>query len=112
MKAISFHDFLHGFVEKRGTGTATLEAKLAHQLAARDQEPLYEVFLDLRKAYDALDRERTLMALKGYGVGDRILRLLSVYNWEGLVTSAARAAITEPRSVLNAESHRGTHCPP
>ena len=27
MKAISFHDFLHGFVEKRGTGTATLEAK-------------------------------------------------------------------------------------
>ena len=82
MKAISFHDFLHGFVEKRGTGTATLEAKLAHQLAARDQEPLYEVFLDLRKAYDALDRERTLMALKGYGVGDRILRLLSVY-WEG-----------------------------
>ena len=68
MKAISFHDFLHGFVEKRGTGTATLEAKLAHQLAARDQEPLYEVFLDLRKAYDALDRERTLTALKNYAI--------------------------------------------
>ena len=29
-KEITFHDALHGFREGRGTGTATLEAKLLH----------------------------------------------------------------------------------
>jgi len=37
---------------QRGTGTATIEAKLAQQLAWMEQEPLYQVFVDLRKAYD------------------------------------------------------------
>ena len=32
--SITFHDVLHGFRAGRGTGTATLEAKLIHQLAA------------------------------------------------------------------------------
>ena len=32
--SITFHDFLHGFRAGRGTGTATLEAKLLQQLAA------------------------------------------------------------------------------
>ena len=31
---IKFHDALHGFREGRGTGTATLKAKLLQQLAA------------------------------------------------------------------------------
>ena len=32
--SITFHDVLHGFQAGRGTGTATLEAKLLQQLAA------------------------------------------------------------------------------
>ena len=32
--SITFHDFLYGFRAGRGTGTATLEAKLLQQLAA------------------------------------------------------------------------------
>ena len=39
------------------------------------------IFLNLTKAYDALDRSRSLEILKGYGVGERVRRLLSVY-WE------------------------------
>ena len=54
--AITFHDELHGFQEGRGTGTATLEAKLLQQLAAMKEEFLYVIFLDLTKAYDVLDR--------------------------------------------------------
>ena len=38
--SITFHDFLHGFQGGRGTGTATLEAKLLHQLAALREEVL------------------------------------------------------------------------
>ena len=66
---IKLHDVLHGFWEGRGTGTATLEAKLLQQLAAMREEVLYVIFLDLTKAYDALDRSQSLEILKVYGVG-------------------------------------------
>ena len=60
-----WHDALHGFVPKRGTGTAISEAKLQMELADIRQTPLYQIFLDLKKAYDTLDRPRTLQILKG-----------------------------------------------
>jgi hypothetical protein len=56
-------------------GTATIEAKLAQSLAWCNQCPLYQIYVDLKKAYDALDRERTLIILAAYGVGPRMLRL-------------------------------------
>ena len=73
---IKFHDALHRFREGRGTGMATLEAKLLQQLAAMREEVLYVIFLDLTKAYDALDRSRSLEILKGYGLGEKVRRLL------------------------------------
>ena len=80
-KGITFHDALHGFWEGRGTGTATLEAKLLQRLAAMREEVLYVIFLDLTKEYDALERSRSMEILKGYGVGDRLHRLLQEY-WD------------------------------
>ena len=81
MEGIKLHDALHRFWEGRGTGTATLKAKLLQQLAAMREEILYMIFLDLTKAYDALDRSRSLEILKGYGVGDRVRQMLRGY-WE------------------------------
>ena len=63
--SITFHDFLHGFRKGRGTGTTTLKAKLLQQLAALREEVLYVIFLDLHKAYDALDRSRCLEIMFG-----------------------------------------------
>ena len=37
------------------------------------------IFMDLHKAYDALDRSRCLEILEGYGVGPRDRRLLQTY---------------------------------
>ena len=88
--SITYHDALHGFRAGRGTGTATLEAKLLQQLAAMREEVLYVIFLDLTKAYDALDRSRCLDILEGYGVGPNARRLLTKY-WRRL-TMVARAA--------------------
>ena len=54
------------------------------------EEVLYVIFLDLTKAYDALDRSRCLEILEGYGVGPNARRLLTTY-WRRL-TMEARAA--------------------
>ena len=56
LKILDYHDCLHGFLAGRGTGTASTEVKLAQQLAYIDQVPLYGVFIDLCKVYDAMDR--------------------------------------------------------
>ena len=80
-ESIVFHDTLHGFCRTRGTGTGVMEAKLSQQLAVLRQEPFYAIFLDLKKAYDALDRKRTLAILEGYGVGPNVIQLLRNF-WE------------------------------
>jgi hypothetical protein len=50
-----------------------MEAKLNQQLAWVDHEPLYQIYLDLRKVYNALDWGRCLKILAGYGVGPNLL---------------------------------------
>ena len=55
-RSVMLHDTLHGFIEGRGTGTDNLEAKLVQQLESIAHEPLFQVFLDVRKEYDLLDR--------------------------------------------------------
>ena len=84
--AIDSHPGIHGFRVGRGTGTAILEAKLLMQLAFWDCKPLYQVFLDLTKAYDSLDRVRTMEILIGYGVGPNLCRFIqTVWNDDTLV---------------------------
>ena len=61
--SIAYHNFLHGFRAGCGRGTSTLKAKLLQQLASMREEVLYVIFLDLHKAYDALDREKCLEIL-------------------------------------------------
>ena len=87
--SIIFHVFLHIFRSGCGTGTATLKVKLFQQLAALREEILYVIFLDLHKAYDALDRYRCLEILKGYFMVPQACRLLQTY-WRRL-TMVARA---------------------
>jgi hypothetical protein len=64
-----YHQAVHGLRQGYGTGTAVVEAKLRMQAAKRTINPLYFVFLDLRKAYDMLDIDRSIQILRGYGVG-------------------------------------------
>jgi hypothetical protein len=88
--AIAFHSDLHGFRQHRGTTTAILEAKLLMQLAVRTLSPLFQIFLDLTKAYDSVDRTRTMQILAGYGVGPSLRRLIQVvWDREILVPKSA-----------------------
>ena len=49
------HENIYGFRKGRGMGTAILEAKLAQHLAGLVHKPIFQVFLDVIKAYDSLD---------------------------------------------------------
>jgi hypothetical protein len=49
--------------------------------------PLYQVFLNLSKGYDTLDRAQMLEMLEKYGVGQRVCQLLKNF-WESLVVVA------------------------
>ena len=77
--AILLHDTLHGFRAVWGAGTDTLEANLLQQLTAMREAVLFEVFLDLRKAYDALDRDRALNLLAAYEVSTSMVRIIQTY---------------------------------
>ena len=70
--------------------TATVESKLAQQLVFIEQEALHSVFIDLKKAYDTMDRERCLEILAGYGVGPNMIRILEHF-WD-VAMMACRAA--------------------
>ena len=76
---VIFHNALHGFQDRRGTVTACIEAKLLQQLAKMVQKTMHFTFLDLRKVYNTVDRERLLDILAGYDVGPNVLGLLKFY---------------------------------
>ena len=66
-------DALHGFRTGRGTGTGTttLESNLDQHLAGIAHEPIFQVFLYVRKAYDFLYWERCLELLMGIRAGEK-----------------------------------------
>jgi hypothetical protein len=51
------------------------------QHAICERHPLYQVFLDLTKAYDTVDHDRAMDIFAGYGIGPNICRVISTY-WE------------------------------
>ena len=59
------------------------------QLAFLEQCPLYGVFLDLRKAYDAMDRDRCVKILEDSGVGTKTLRLIRHFWDNGILVCKA-----------------------
>ena len=81
--AITYHDELNRFWASWDMGTAALKYKLLQQLMAVSEDVLFEVFLDIQKAYNALDWERSLELLAEYRVSLRTLRLLRKY-WDQL----------------------------
>ena len=70
-KVVTIHDVLHAFSVGRRTGKAIMELKLAQDLESVDQDPLFLVFLDLRKAYENLDCGHIPKTLGGYGAGPK-----------------------------------------
>jgi hypothetical protein len=90
LEAIALHDSLHSCRNGRGTGTAVIEAKLSQQLAHIKQTPFYGVFINLKKAFDVMDRERCLLLLEGHGASPNMCRLIRHF-WDE-ATNVCRAS--------------------
>ena len=52
---------------------------MEQQLAGIFQDPLFQVFIDVRKAYNSIDRGRCIEILRGYGLGPIPQQLLQWY---------------------------------
>ncbi len=76
LEVIAQHASLHGCRDGQGTGTVVMEVKLTQQLDHIEQAPFYGVFIDLKKAFDAMDWERCLLILEGHDVGLNMCRLI------------------------------------
>ena len=79
--SVVLHDVLHGFIQGGRTGTAIIEAKLDQQIAGIVHEPLFQVFIDVRKAYNSLYRVRCMEILREYGLGPRLQKSIQCY-WD------------------------------
>ena len=107
LSSVKFHDSLHGGLPGRGMGTATIEPKLHQSLAWHDQCPLYQIYIDLKEAYDALDQERTLKILAAYGVGPKLLALQKHFWETATLVCHARGNYREPFGAERGVTQRG-----
>jgi hypothetical protein len=96
LDSIDLHDTLHGCRAHRGTGTTVIEAKLAQQLLYLELRPFYGVFLDLKKAFNAMDRERCILILEGHGVGPQMIWLIQNYWREAIMVCRAVGNYGQP----------------
>jgi hypothetical protein len=108
ISTIPLHDTLHGFRAKRGCGTGIVEARLSQQLAFLKRTPAWGIFLNLRKVYDAMDRDRCLDILKDAGCGPKTLRIM-INLWDRVVMVCRAAVCTSDRSVPAGGNPRGTN---
>ena len=74
-------DFLHGFHQGRGTGTAVMEAKLEQHLSGIVNKPIFQVFINFSKTNDSLDQGVCMEIQRGYGLGPRLQLILKRY-WD------------------------------
>ena len=68
---VGWHNGIHRFREGQGCTTTIMEAKHLAEKVKSNGKILYEAFLDLTKAYDAVDQERLFILLHDYGLRSR-----------------------------------------
>ena len=103
--SVTFHDVLHKFISRRVMGTLIMEINITQDMASVYQNPLFLVLLDLRKAYDNLERGWLSKTLEGYGRGLKCGAFWSS-SGRGRRWSPNKMDTVAPISGLPAEPHR------
>ena len=95
--SLTLHDALHGFIQGRGEGKATIEENMAHQRTVIVQEPLFWLFIDVSKSYNFLYIDIYMEILREYGLGPNIQIF---YRGDGMNKRCHRS----PGSILGGRS--------
>ena len=74
--SIHLCDVLHRLRSRRGMGTAIMELQFAQEIVSMYHNPLFLVFLDLRRAYNTVDRGRLVRTLEVHSAGPCFCELL------------------------------------
>ena len=91
----------------RVRSTSTIEDKILQNLITIMETVLHSILINLRKAYDALDRDRCLGILAGYGVGPSTLQIMRKY-WAWIHMAAKVGGVTGPYSRSTEGKIRGS----
>jgi hypothetical protein len=105
-KAITFHDGIHGFRRGRGCQTALFEAKADMDAREGAGRPYHQIFLDLSKAFDTVDRGRLLSIMRAYGFGFRTMRFFEKC-WSAAFVAPRAAGVYGPQVPIGAGVRQG-----
>jgi hypothetical protein len=105
-RGIQFHEGIHGFRAARGCQTAIYEAKADMQARHDSGSTYHQVFLDLSKAFDMVDRDWLLLVMRAYGFGNRTMRFFE-NCWQGSFVSPRAGGCYGPQVAVNAGVRQG-----
>ena len=86
-RGMELHDSFNRFGKRQVTRTVILEDNLAQHLARLAHESLFQVFMDVRKAYDSLDRERCMEIMFGYRMEQNLAHIFGHYCDKQMIVS-------------------------
>lgn len=90
----------HGFTPKRSTSTAVLVLSQILNTALHNNNIAVVVYLDIKKAFDAVNHAKLLSKLYNYGFRGRIHDLLTSYLSDRRQCVTIRNFISDPQTVL------------
>ena len=105
-QAIKFHDGIHGFRTGRGCQTALFEAKADMDAREAAGATYHQIFLDLSKAFDTVDRERLFLVMKAYGMGFRSIQFFRKC-WDQAFVAPRAGGVHGPQVPIGAGVRQG-----
>jgi exonuclease III len=105
-EVIKWHEGIHGFRLQRGCQTALFEAKKDMSTREEAGRTYHQIFLDLSKAFDTVDRRRLLTIMSCYGFGFRAMRFFT-NCWEGAFVAPRAGGVYGPRVTVRAGVRQG-----
>ena len=102
-----------GFRQNRGTTDMIFTARQIQEKCSEQRQGLYQVFVDLTKAFDSVNRERLWKILGKLGCPDHFVKLIRSFHDEMKVSVNVGSIFTDPFKVetgVKQETYLHRHC--